>query len=196
MGDKITLNVFCSIFDKLGNLTKTKPYYKDGYLCATDGAIAVRIKDNHPEIKGSFPNLNICFDGKYQSMIPVAIKKPTRDVGSHCYECDNGKVYFGREECKSCHGDGICKCGCPVEHECGKCGGMGGVNAKSVPCRFCEGTTKGYLEYEFEGYFYKGHYMKISHDNLPNLRAVAVGENGVLLMKFDFGECALMPFSK
>jgi hypothetical protein len=187
---------FCAVENKIGNLDKTKVYNKGGFKCATDGRIAVRIKSDEPDTDGNFPDLEICFGVPYKKIDPAKITKPTLDVTEHCFECDNGKVYFGWEQCKSCHGDGICKCGCPVEHECGKCGGSGGVYPKSVVCRFCDGKMKGYYEYEFEGYYYKGHYMKIAYQELPNLTVIGVNDGGALRMTFDGGECALMPFIK
>ncbi len=170
----------------------SRVYVKNGFKCASDGRVAVMVKCDEPDTEGKFPNLTDCFGGTYTNITPIQIKQPVT-LECECQMCINGRVWCNYQECVLCHGTGRCACGCPTEHDCFDCDGRGGKHTEAKTCRFCEGINKGFSELEIMGNFYKGHYVRLAQRELPNLKAVGIGKQGMLIFEFDGGQCAIMP---
>ena len=80
--------------------------------------------------------------------------------------------------------------------DCGDCDGEGKTVRKKETCIYCDGDNGGFQEQKIGGAFYKGHFLKVAYQELPNLTAVGINDGKMLLLKFDGGDCALMSFIK
>jgi len=176
----------------------SKVFVKNGYKCATDGRVAVRIKCDEPDTEGNFPDLNECLEKKTTFPGPVEIEKPSVEANKLCEKCHKGKIGYDFEICSVCEGSSECQCTeCENIHECEHCRGEGGHYTKNKTCHYCDGSMNKYEDLEINGRFYKGYYVKLAYEELPNLIAIAQNsETGMLLLNFDGGQCAIMPFSK
>lgn len=115
--------------DKDTRYSLSKPFVRDGYLCATDGKIAVRAPTDDPP-SGKGPNV-----GELPWDIPVLgecdIPLMPEFTPPPCEHCKGTK----KIKCDECDGGGTIECVCP----CGEC-------AHDVDCKSCDGT--GYTDCE------------------------------------------------
>lgn len=117
-----------------------EPFQVDGYLCATDRRIVVRMKHAGRDTpKGpSLSGLPWCGEiGKYDCD-PTALPEVSYAGFTTCAECKGTK----KVKCSVCKGSAKGECECPdcgANHECGECDGIG-----KVPCGNCNDDGKAW----------------------------------------------------
>lgn len=107
------------------------PFYRDGYLCATDGRVCIRMRqegENTPDTPPVCDSKVGWPDEKHQyESTPVILPKVSIPERTTCPDCKGNKV----SQCYGCHGRG--------EQECPECEKLG-------ICRDCDGTGKNECE--------------------------------------------------
>ena len=93
---------------------RSRQYIRGGYVCATDGRIAIRLKTDLPDSDWSTyskrqpPNLDQAFN-PVKDVLRTEVPLPVAPA-TICQECQ-GKVEIGEtEECQDCDGAGDVEC--------------------------------------------------------------------------------------
>ncbi len=123
-----------------------KPFVRDGYVCATDGRIAVRMKTQMPSTPGSTPKIEDLNWNKGYKSVPIDLPNlGDEPKDKKCSKCDG----IGRADflCDKCDGYGDSECfECGHEKDCVACDGLG----KFVDeiCEECNGggSVAGYSD--------------------------------------------------
>jgi hypothetical protein len=173
---KIDLSPFCAEED--GRYRFANPWIKGGWMCATNGAIAIRVScgdkpDTAETENQKFPPLDSVI--KHDESV-ATVKWPLG--ATPCKTCD----MTGRKPCKECGRSGVCEhCG---EGECPECHGKG----DGGPCWECA-TPVGIHRINAK-------YQKMIC-RLPNVKYFPGDDPKVALQfVFDGGEGAVMGMKK
>lgn len=124
-----------------GRIDLRTPFEQDGYVCATNGHIAVRTLVKHFPTDVEIPARNLprvsvvfaeCKANQLHPLPDIPEPEPQR-----CDICNGMKTI---QECTMCLGNGDHECDCGDFHECHHCNGTGIGKGKVVECRHCQGT--------------------------------------------------------
>lgn len=185
------LQKFTATEDTRYNLTKI--WIRNGWKCATDGRVLVRVRTIEPDTcDGKNPNTNdIADDSQFGNQ---ELEIPTSEEKEQCPKClGEGKV---KNICEICDGEGEVEC--PTCHEgkvdCEECDGRGRLGEAVVKCENCQGEGKIFSKVKIGEQFFNGNYVHKIKTYLPITKAISPNENNrPIKMKFDGGECILMP---
>lgn len=140
----IDLKQFCA--DEVTMYDMTKPFELDGWACATDGKICVRIpvadygKPFEQTEKPTPPIQKLAWDKTPDNDAPLVLPPP---VIFNCGRCDGKGKHPQMGPCSRCKGSGNCGCNCPkCDDACDECGGDGEapISGTKVFCQECLGT--------------------------------------------------------
>lgn len=124
------------------------PICQDGYVYATNGVIAARVKQDGLEaFQKSKPDFGEVFKQFKGPFKPASITVPD------CEICKNERVVMV-DSCEWCKGSGIVSHDCDCEYcdrhndRCDKCNGKGKVEPEEQPCECCSSEKA----IDFDGY--------------------------------------------
>lgn len=193
------LQKFCGINDIRAHINK--PIRQGGFICATNGFIAVRVVDDGSFDISDANNESVNFERvfaerKFSELKPLSVLMISAQPGkSPCKACCGSGKNESARECDECDGDGQFHHGSHA-YECRECEGLGKkANAASIStvCSVCRGCGDGGFNFQVGNQKYDSRLLNLIED-LPNLRIECEIENfDAAKFLFDGGEGRLMP---
>lgn len=154
---RIDLQPFCA--KENARWYRDKPFFKDGFIYATDARILVRLPAPGEPDTPDAPALNDVDLSMPEQATPWPQSEPIFYEDT-CAACE-GDGFVGRVECSDCQGEGEVDCPhCGNDMTCEKCGGRCYIS-KGAPCEKCDGkgryeqpayqrVSDGYVAYHYD----------------------------------------------
>lgn len=176
------------------------PFVQGGFLCATNGRIAIRVPssdpDTTPENGGRLPRMADIFKSmpknisRYEAWPEAKYSHQERD----CLTC-KGKGRVNQHPCQECDGDGMVECEtCGHEDECKVCDGHGECGGSK--CKACNGKMQVPRPYQQQ---IGKAWIDADYDamvrELPNPVWYCKSADDPVFIIFDGGEAVVMPFA-
>lgn len=192
---KIDLTQFCATRDTRKHLFA--PFRLNGFIYATDGAIAIRVPDDGSEVAECDPGLlkiesffNLPDEASFMEL-PLL---PTRE---NCISCKgNGVVNYEMLDCEECDGEGEFEYGSHT-YECKECRGRGEYKSTrkgvSHKCDQCDGSGNKDIQPVCIGNSLLNLKYLVALKKLGNCRISTSGETEKSYFKFDGGHGVVMP---
>jgi hypothetical protein len=173
----------------------SEPFVQNGFLCATDGRIAVQARCDEADTEGKFPKMSFVID---QDAMCETKWEPS-DIG--CGNC-GGKGSTTTTKCHECKGSGVCEncsgsgeetcLSCDRDHECDECDGSGNchecdgdgiVEQYECGCVQCESSSVAIPD----GETVRQMAWKIARkiNTLRNVRYTLIGDDGTRRLIFE-----------
>lgn len=173
-----------------------KVWIKNGWKYATDGRICVRIPTaDINDSEGKYPDGDELFDSNKFLLCDVPLITPI--ASGKCSVCNGrGKLH---KACPNCCGDGVFEC--PTCHaetlKCETCCGSGRSN-EIIMCNDCDGTGIDFGHFAVKDINFNGKYIHKLNRLFTNcvMIGLPLESNKPAKIKFEGGECALMPMAK
>jgi len=176
------VQLFCD--DSSTRYVLGNPFVKRGWLCGTDGAIAVLVAapgELDTVVDGKLPDVPgvvlLHHEGNHQWR-PWPESVQTVDTDQECLKCQGGG-FAHVKDCEECNGRGELKCSeCGHEYDCKDCQGEGTIGCGKCPA--CNGQKHFMQPYSCE---VSGRQIKAKYErairSIPGVEFTLM-ENGIL----------------